>query len=186
MRRPTVRNGCGSVRELCERPDRMISISVSGRAVGCPPKPTSRTTLGICSTRSRSRSASRTNTYPGNKGSSNCTRRSFHVRTELYSGRKCSTSRIPSSAATRFSCCARVYAAYQCSSAQTVGSAFAPAKSAALFAAIVEVEDAISRLQIQLRPVTHRATYDLTLYTSATYSQLYSFNDLSEDRKSVV
>src|SRR6267378_4139246 len=109
---PAVKYGCGSGRRLRESPACRISISVSGSAVGNPPKPTSRTTLGIRTTRIRSRNASRTNTYPGKSGRSNVTRRSFHRRTELYIGRKCSTSRAPSSAATRFSWFANVYPAY--------------------------------------------------------------------------
>src|SRR6266567_6068288 len=178
-RRPTVRNGCGSACGLCETPDRMISISVSGRAVGNPPNPTSRTTLGICTTRIRSRNASRTNTYPGKSGRSNVTRRSFHRRTELYIGRKCSTSRAPSSAATRFSCFAHVYAAYHCAcdiacscSSKTTALCCRSSTLGVLPGITIALATHPPPIGLtQLRPVTYRAMCDLTLLIRATYSR---------------
>ena len=60
----------------------------SGSAAGVPSNPTKCATPWTCCTRSRSPNAIRTKTYPGNSGRSNVTRRSFHRRTDEYSGRK--------------------------------------------------------------------------------------------------
>src|SRR6266567_6846340 len=178
-RRPTARKGCGPALGLRESPDCRTSISASGRAVGNPPNPTRRTTLGICTTRSRSRNASRTNTYPGKSGRSNVTRRSFQRRTELYTGRKCSTSRAPSSAATRFSCFAHVYAAYHracdiaCSCSSKTTALCCRSSTLGVFPGITIVL-ATHPPPIgltQLRPVTYRAMCDLTLLIRATYSR---------------
>src|SRR6185437_2765462 len=75
---PSHMYGCGCILICPCKPLRSASISVSARAAGVLPKPTSRTTPGDCNALSFCASGKRTKTYPGNNGSFSRTLRSFH------------------------------------------------------------------------------------------------------------